>query len=138
MTEPDDANRRLATYGTLGPGRPNHHHLADLGGRWLRGSVRGRLVAEGWGAAMGFHALVLDAGDGEAGTHQRFRDRAVTATHVDHRPGAEIAQVETRKPTVSVIEIAPSRAARRQITSFARSRPVRAGPGQPIIPGHSC
>ena len=27
----------------------------------MRGSVRGRLVAEGWGATMGFPALVLDA-----------------------------------------------------------------------------
>jgi len=38
MAEPDDANRHLAA---LGPGRANHHHLADLGGRWLRGFVRG-------------------------------------------------------------------------------------------------
>jgi gamma-glutamylcyclotransferase (GGCT)/AIG2-like uncharacterized protein YtfP len=52
--------RRLATYGTLGPGKPNHHQLANLTGRWLKGTVRGRLVAEGWGAAMGFPALVLD------------------------------------------------------------------------------
>ncbi|WP_290736200.1 gamma-glutamylcyclotransferase [Amaricoccus sp.] len=56
----DDARTRLATYGTLGPGRPNHHHLAPLGGRWLKGEVQGRLVAEGWGASMGFPGLVLD------------------------------------------------------------------------------
>lgn len=52
---------RLATYGTLAPGRPNHHQLAALTGRWLRGMIRGRLVEAGWGAAMGFPGLVLDA-----------------------------------------------------------------------------
>ncbi len=55
---------RLATYGTLGPGRSNHHHVADLPGRWLSGTVRGRLLAIGWGAAQGFPGIVLDP-DGE-------------------------------------------------------------------------
>jgi gamma-glutamylcyclotransferase (GGCT)/AIG2-like uncharacterized protein YtfP len=50
---------RLATYGTLMPGRENHHHLAGLVGRWCSGHVRGRLVEAGWGAARGFPALVL-------------------------------------------------------------------------------
>lgn len=49
---------RLATYGTLAPGRPNHHQISDLPGVWRRGTVRGRLVDSGWGAAMGFPALV--------------------------------------------------------------------------------
>src|SRR5689334_19583928 len=51
---------RLATYGTLAPGKPNHHQLSDLSGRWLRGTVAGSLVQTGWGAAMGFPALVLN------------------------------------------------------------------------------
>ena len=51
---------RLATYGTLGPGRLNHHQLAPLGGRWTTGIVHGRLVARGWGAAQGFPGLLLD------------------------------------------------------------------------------
>lgn len=58
---PHTANTRLAAYGTLGPGKPNHHELADLGGRWLTGTVRGRLIEEGWGAAMGYPGIVLDA-----------------------------------------------------------------------------
>lgn len=57
-------DQRLATYGTLAPGRPNHHHLADLEGRWLIGKVRGNLVPRGWGAALGYPALV-PAEDGD-------------------------------------------------------------------------
>jgi gamma-glutamylcyclotransferase (GGCT)/AIG2-like uncharacterized protein YtfP len=52
---------RLATYGTLGPGRPNHVQLSDLPGRWLLGQVRGSLVGAGWGAKFGYPALILDA-----------------------------------------------------------------------------
>ena len=55
------ASLRLATYGTLAPGRPNHHQLAGLEGHWLRGQVHGSLVDAGWGAGLGFPALVLDA-----------------------------------------------------------------------------
>jgi gamma-glutamylcyclotransferase (GGCT)/AIG2-like uncharacterized protein YtfP len=55
-----DARHRLATYGTLAPGRPNHHQLDGLRGRWLTGHVRGTLIEEGWGAALGYPALVLD------------------------------------------------------------------------------
>lgn len=55
------AATRLATYGTLAPGRANHHQLADIKGRWRRGTVRGRLVQTGWGAALGFPGLVLDS-----------------------------------------------------------------------------
>lgn len=65
MVEPKTAAYlRLATYGTLAPGRVNHHQLADLEGAWRRGTVRGRLVEAGWGAALGCPGLILDpAGD---------------------------------------------------------------------------
>ncbi|HEY6744907.1 MAG TPA: gamma-glutamylcyclotransferase [Mycobacteriales bacterium] len=56
----DDPRYRLATYGTLAPGRPNHHQLDGLEGRWSRGHVRGRLVDAGWGASFGYPALVLE------------------------------------------------------------------------------
>jgi gamma-glutamylcyclotransferase (GGCT)/AIG2-like uncharacterized protein YtfP len=56
MSGPD----RLATYGSLAPGRPNHHHVAGLRGRWFTGEVHGRLVEAGWGASLGYPALVLD------------------------------------------------------------------------------
>ena len=51
---------RLATYGTLGPGKPNHHHLSMIDGNWSTGSVRGFLHEAGWGADLGFPAIVLD------------------------------------------------------------------------------
>lgn len=56
------ADRRLAVYGTLAPGRPNEHVLSDLGGRWTEGTVRGELREEGWGATMGYPGIVLDPG----------------------------------------------------------------------------
>jgi gamma-glutamylcyclotransferase (GGCT)/AIG2-like uncharacterized protein YtfP len=49
----------LATYGSLGPGKPNHHHVSDIPGAWIDGIVRGTLHEVGWGAAMGFPALEL-------------------------------------------------------------------------------
>jgi gamma-glutamylcyclotransferase (GGCT)/AIG2-like uncharacterized protein YtfP len=50
-------SERLATYGSLAPGRQNHHVVAPLGGEWRTGYVEGDLHAEGWGAGMGFPAL---------------------------------------------------------------------------------
>jgi gamma-glutamylcyclotransferase (GGCT)/AIG2-like uncharacterized protein YtfP len=50
----------LAVYGTLGPGKPNHHHVADIQGTWSRGAVRGFLHNSGWGAGLGFPGIVLD------------------------------------------------------------------------------
>lgn len=55
-----NAECRLVAYGTLAPGRPNHHQLDGLNGRWLGGRVRGALVQQGWGAALGYPALILD------------------------------------------------------------------------------
>jgi gamma-glutamylcyclotransferase (GGCT)/AIG2-like uncharacterized protein YtfP len=55
-----DADHRLATYGSLAPGRPNHHHVAALRGRWIGGAVHGRLLEAGWGASLGYPAMVLD------------------------------------------------------------------------------
>jgi gamma-glutamylcyclotransferase (GGCT)/AIG2-like uncharacterized protein YtfP len=51
---------RLFVYGTLAPGRPNAHILADVPGSWEPASVTGTLRAEGWGAAMGYPGLDLD------------------------------------------------------------------------------
>ena len=51
---------RLFVYGTLAPGRPNEHVLADIPGRWEPATVRGKLLQEGWGAKDGYPGIVLD------------------------------------------------------------------------------
>jgi gamma-glutamylcyclotransferase (GGCT)/AIG2-like uncharacterized protein YtfP len=51
---------RLAIYGTLAPGRVNHHQISALAGKWQRGTVKGRLFSSGWGAAVGFPGMILD------------------------------------------------------------------------------
>jgi gamma-glutamylcyclotransferase (GGCT)/AIG2-like uncharacterized protein YtfP len=56
----DGADERLASYGTLAPGRSNHHQLAGLRGSWRRGTVRGWLNPAGWAARVGYPGLVLD------------------------------------------------------------------------------
>jgi gamma-glutamylcyclotransferase (GGCT)/AIG2-like uncharacterized protein YtfP len=50
---------RLFVYGSLGPGRPNEHVLAAIGGSWEVGAVTGTLRQEGWGAAMGYPGIQL-------------------------------------------------------------------------------
>jgi gamma-glutamylcyclotransferase (GGCT)/AIG2-like uncharacterized protein YtfP len=52
--------QRLFVYGTLAPGRPNEHVLADIDGKWEPASVRGVLVQEGWGFEHGYPAIALD------------------------------------------------------------------------------
>ncbi|MDX1644332.1 MAG: gamma-glutamylcyclotransferase [Thermoanaerobaculia bacterium] len=56
----EGAHCRLAVYGTLAPGKANHHLVEPLRGSWRRGEVRGSLHPHGWGATLGFPALVWD------------------------------------------------------------------------------
>ena len=50
----------LFVYGTLQPGKKNAHVLEAIGGDFVEATVRGKLVHQGWGAELGFPALVLD------------------------------------------------------------------------------
>ena len=59
----------LAVYGTLAPGRVNHHQLSGLSGTWRRGTVQGKLLVSGWGAALGFPGLILDPLGPVVGVH---------------------------------------------------------------------
>ena len=59
----ENINHRLATYGSLAPGQPNHNQLSDLHGHWQTGGIKGHLVPKGWSALLGYPALVL-ADDG--------------------------------------------------------------------------
>ncbi len=54
----------LFVYGTLAPGRKNHHVLAAIPGSWESATLRGTLVDEGWGAEFGCPAI-LPSADGE-------------------------------------------------------------------------
>jgi gamma-glutamylcyclotransferase (GGCT)/AIG2-like uncharacterized protein YtfP len=56
---------RLFVYGTLAPGRPNEHVLADVPGKWEPATVTGMLLQEGWGAAVGYPGIILDKRGGE-------------------------------------------------------------------------
>ena len=56
---------RLFVYGTLAPGRPNEHVLADVRGEWEPATVTGTLFQEGWGAAADYPGIVLDEHGGE-------------------------------------------------------------------------
>ena len=47
-------SHKLAVYGTLAPGQPNHHVLAPLGGEWTDGLIEGDLLPMGWGADLGY------------------------------------------------------------------------------------
>jgi len=69
---------RLATYGTLAPGCPNHHHhqLGGLAGRWREGQVRGTLAEAGRGVAVGYPGLTLDPAGAEV-TVQVFESQAL-------------------------------------------------------------
>lgn len=54
----DYPERRLAVYGSLLPGENNHHHVAALAGRWVEGTVEGRLHDRGWAARQGYPGFV--------------------------------------------------------------------------------
>ncbi len=56
---------RLFVYGTLAPGRPNEHVLADVPGAWEPAIVTGTLLQEGWGAAVGYPGILLDKHGGK-------------------------------------------------------------------------
>ena len=50
----------LFVYGTLAPGRPNEHVLSQIPGTWESATVRGSLLQQGWGSALGYPGIVLD------------------------------------------------------------------------------
>ena len=55
---------RLFVYGTLARGQPNEHILGVIDGTWEEATVTGMLYPKGWGATMGYPAMVLsEAGD---------------------------------------------------------------------------
>jgi gamma-glutamylcyclotransferase (GGCT)/AIG2-like uncharacterized protein YtfP len=96
------ARERLATYGSLAPGRPNHHQLDGLEGQWSRGHVHGILVDAGWGARLGYPALVLDP-EGSAVEVDVFESSDLPAdwSRLDEFEGPGYARVATTIDTAS-------------------------------------
>ncbi len=56
--------QRLFVYGTLAPGRENHHVLENIPGTWESATLKGFLLNKGWGAFMGYPGIMpSDEGD---------------------------------------------------------------------------
>jgi gamma-glutamylcyclotransferase (GGCT)/AIG2-like uncharacterized protein YtfP len=55
-------SEQLAVYGSLAPGRQNHHIVAPLGGTWSEGVVEGDLFRHESGPAKGYAGLRPRAG----------------------------------------------------------------------------
>ena len=91
---------RLASYGTLAPGRANHHQLAGLVGHWRQGTVRGWLDADGWAAPIGYLGLVLDP-DGQVVQVQVFESADLPRhwTRLDEFEGDDYRRVVTQVST---------------------------------------
>ena len=99
-------DHRLATYGTLAPGRMNHHQLEVLVGTWTTGTTRGRLVEMGLGAALGYPAVVLDESGDALPVHLfisphlfAYRSRLDAFEGAEYRRGE--VMVETAEGSVS-------------------------------------
>ena len=85
---------RLFVYGSLQPGGPNEHVLEEIGGEWEPAAVRGRLVADGWGAKLGYPGLVLDDSGDKVQGHVFSSTRLDTHwSHLDAFEGAEYQRV---------------------------------------------
>ncbi|REL27831.1 gamma-glutamylcyclotransferase [Thalassotalea euphylliae] len=80
---------RLFVYGTLAPGKPNEHILADVTGEWQTGTVTGTLYEEGWGAAMGYPGIVLNKQ-----SHNSTYDASITSK-IDEQDEQVTGQVFT-------------------------------------------
>ena len=50
------AGERLAVYGSLIPGKENHHLVSSIGGMWSTGYFEGKFYERGWGAGLGYPA----------------------------------------------------------------------------------
>jgi len=53
-------DHRLVAYGTLIPGRANHHVVEPLGGTWAPVRVRGRVGTSAWRGYAGLPAFTPD------------------------------------------------------------------------------
>jgi gamma-glutamylcyclotransferase (GGCT)/AIG2-like uncharacterized protein YtfP len=130
LTEADEAlldfpSTRLAVYGTLAPGQPNHYVIAGLGGRWAEGSVDGvvRTVA-------GYPAFTWETGAGPVRV-QVLESRRLPRhwPRIDAFEGPLYRCILVPVPTAEGVRVA--------FIYDARSRP-RAGPSKALTKGPGC
>jgi len=96
-TKSNPADTRLATYGTLVPGRVNDHQLAELDGTWRQGTVRGKLVEAGWGADFGCPGLILESSGQDVEVHLfESQDLPDHWTRLDALEGEDYRRVVTQ------------------------------------------
>lgn len=85
---------RLFVYGSLQPGGPNEHVLAEMEGQWHSGSVKGVLVEKGWGSQIGCPGLILDArGSDIPGQVFSSRDLTSALSDLDQFEGEQYERV---------------------------------------------
>ncbi len=90
------ASRTLAVYGTLAPGRPNHHVVAPLGGAWTSGFIVGDLSDDGWGKTPGYPAFRPRAGGPLIAAHVLVSDALPRAwSELDAFEGPEYRRILT-------------------------------------------
>ncbi len=96
---------RLVVYGSLAPGRPNHHHLADIPGTWRTGWVEGELCERGWGAEQGYPGIRLKRGGARVEVH--VLESAELAQHWDRLDDFEGDEYQRVRVEISGIDAGP-------------------------------
>lgn len=87
-------NHTLAVYGTLAPGRSNHHIVAPLDGEWTDGLIEGDLLPIGWGAALGYPAFRPRVGGAAVAVQVVIAPLLATFwPTLDHFEGAEYQRI---------------------------------------------
>ena len=56
----ESPEHRLCVYGSLAPGKSNHHQMAGMTGAWTPGTARGHYHSVGWGPDQAFPGLTPD------------------------------------------------------------------------------
>ncbi len=119
----------LAVYGTLGPGQPNHHVVAPLGGEWTDGLIEGDLLPEGWAAELGYPGFRPRVGGSDVTVQVLTASSLATAWPALDRfegPGYQRVLV----PVFST-EFAPRQAGERRLYTVANLyAAIEASPGE--------
>ncbi len=84
----------LFVYGSLQPGKENAFRLERIGGQWIKGSIRGTLLDRGWGAGIGFPAVII-GDEGQEISGYLFRSEGLEAAwpELDDFEGADYRRV---------------------------------------------